>query len=53
MTTIIFVIAIFFSIWWSSINFVKFIRGESIPWLNFVIMTAAFTAVITHVIGIW
>lgn len=53
MTTIFFVIAIFFSIWWGSVNFGRLIRKNEVPWLNLVIMAAAFTAVITHVIGIW
>lgn len=53
MNTFLFVIAIFFSVWWGFINFAKLFRCEAIPALNIIVMSAGFTAVITHIIGIW
>lgn len=53
MRTILFVIAIFVSIWFGSVNLAKLIRGNTIYWWNFFIMSAAITAVITHIIGVW
>jgi len=53
MNTFLFVVSIFFSILWGSINFTKCFMRNTIPPLNFIFMAAGFTAVITHIIGIW
>ena len=53
MKTFLFVFSIFISIWFTTVNVVKTIRGAAIPASNFAIMAAAITAVITHFVGIW
>lgn len=53
MTTILFVIAIFVSVWMGSINIAKAISREGIPFLNFILMSIGVTAVITHILNIW
>lgn len=53
MKTFLFVIAIFFAIWWTSVNIAKLIRHEGIPFGNFILMSVSWTAIITHLIGIW
>ena len=49
----LFVLAIFVTVWFGSINFTKLVGRESIPAMNFIIMAAAITAVITRLIGLW
>lgn len=49
----LFVVALFVSIWFGSVNIMKAIRGHAIPSANFFIMSIAFTAVITHFMGMW
>ena len=49
----LFVLAIFVTVWFGSINFAKLVKGEPIPAMNYVIMAAAITAVITRLIGLW
>lgn len=53
MKTILFVFFIFMSIWWTFVNVGKFVRGHAISKENLIIMSAALTGVITHVIGVW
>lgn len=55
MTTnnIILTIAIFITIWWTSVNIGRFIKNNPIPFWNFVLMSAGWTVIITHIIGIW
>lgn len=53
MTTIIFIFAIFISIWFGFVNFSKLVRGHAISTLNIVLMAAGITAIITHIAGIW
>lgn len=53
MNSFLFALAIFVSVWWTSINTAKLIRGALIPVWNFVIMSAGITAVITKCIGLW
>lgn len=53
MTTVLFVIAIFCAIWFTSLIIGGLIAKNSIPAWNFILMAAALTAVITHIIGIW
>lgn len=50
---ILFVVFIFVSVWWGAVNFVKMFYKEHIPFLNFIIMAAGFTGVITHLLGVW
>lgn len=52
-TNLLFAVFIFASVWWVSINVTKLIRGQAIPFWNFVIMSAAITGVIAHAIGLW
>lgn len=49
----LFVLAIFVTVWFGAINFAKLVNGNSIPAMNFVIMAAAITAVITRIMGLW
>lgn len=51
--TVIFVIAIFVSIWFTIINVIRTIYKNRFLPMNGIIMAAAYTAVITHLIGIW
>ena len=51
MATILFVIAVFFGIWFTAVNTILAVKGDSIPLWNFVIMSASITAIITHLIG--
>lgn len=53
MTTILFIIAIFFGIWFTSVNIILAVHGQSISAWNLVIMSASLTAIITHLMGIW
>lgn len=53
MKIFLFAFSIFISIWFTTVNVVRTIRGAKIPAINFAIMSAAITAVITHFIGIW
>ena len=53
MKSALFVIAIFVSIWFTILNVVRTIYGNKLTAANAIIMAAAYTAVITHVIGIW
>ena len=53
MTTILFIIAMFFGIWFTTVNLILTIHKQSIPSWNFVIMSASITAIITHLMGIW
>lgn len=53
MTTILFVVAIFFGIWFTTVNIMRFAQKQSVPNRNFIIMSASLTAIITHLIGIW
>lgn len=53
MKTFLFVASIFILIWWGSINIAKLFSQEKIPSGNFIIMSLAATAVITHIINIW
>lgn len=52
-TNWLFTVFIFVAVWWSSINAVKAMHGNAIPFWNFVIMSAGITGVITHLIGLW
>lgn len=49
----LFVLAIFVTVWFGSINFTNLVGGEPIPAMNFIIMAAAITAVITRIMGLW
>ena len=51
--TVIYVIAIFVAIWFTAVNVSKTIYRNKIPALNFILMAAAYTAVITHIAGVW
>lgn len=53
MATILFIIAIFFGIWFTTVNIILAVHGRPIPAWNFIIMSASLTAIITHLIGIW
>lgn len=53
MATILFIIAIFFGIWFTTVNVMLFAAKQSISAWNFIIMSASLTAIITHIIGIW
>lgn len=53
MTTILFVVAIFFGIWFTVVNIMRFALKQYIPNGNFIIMSVSLTAIITHLIGIW
>lgn len=53
MKTALFVIAIFVAVWFTIINVVRTIYKNKLTAFNAIIMAAAYTAVITHVIGIW
>ena len=53
MNSFLYALAIFISVWGVSLNVAKLIRGESLPFWNFVIMSAGITAVITKCIGLW
>lgn len=53
MKDILFAFCIFMSIWFGTVNIVKAVRKQAISAVNFIVMSAAFTGVITHIIGIW
>lgn len=53
MATILFIIAMFFGIWFTTVNIILAIQGQSVPGWNFIIMSASITAIITHLMGIW
>lgn len=53
MQTFLFVLTIFATIWLSTILIAKLIKNERIPALNIIAFAAAWTALITHSIGLW
>lgn len=53
MATILFITAIFFGIWFTTVNIMLAANGQTIPAWNFIIMSASLTAIITHLIDIW
>lgn len=53
MVTFLFVLSIFVSVWFGSINIARMIQKIGIPTWNFVIMSIAITGVITHLSGVW
>lgn len=53
MKTVLFVIAIFISVWSSFINFGSLFAKQRIPASNIVIMAAGYTAIITKILDIW
>lgn len=53
MINVLFAFAIFISIWFTFANLCKAVRGHGISGWNLAIMSAALTAVITHLIGVW
>lgn len=53
MRAVLFIFSMFIAVWWTSVNLAKLIKGERIPWLNFVFMAAGLTAVITYIMNIW
>lgn len=53
MKTILFVLALFLAIWFSTLVIIRGARGQKIHAMTFVIMSASVTAVITHIMGVW
>lgn len=53
INNIILTVSIFFTFWWTSINIARFAKNQSIPSNNFIFMSIGWTAIITHIIGIW
>ena len=53
MKTILFVLALFLAIWFSTLVIIRGVRGQKIHAMTFAIMSASVTAVITHIMGVW
>lgn len=53
INNIILTISIFFTFWWTSVNIGRFAKNQRIPSWNFIFMSIGWTAIITHIIGIW
>lgn len=47
------VIAVFIAVFFTLINTIKFIRGQSISSYNFIFWALGLTALVTHFMGIW
>lgn len=52
-TNILFTISIFWTILFTWVNFSRTIYGYEVSGLNNICMAIGWTAVITHIIGIW
>ena len=53
MKTILLVIAIFITVWMTIVSIMRYGRGQKVTAANTISMSAGWTAVITHIIGIW
>ena len=53
MREVIFVIFVWFSIFWGSVNLAKLIRGAAIKFLNFFFFSIGLTGVVTYLLGVW
>ena len=52
-STIALIICIFVSVWMGFMNFGLLFRKQAIPAFNILLMSGAFTGIITHLIGLW
>ena len=47
---ILLLVFIFIALWWGSVNLVKTIHGDKIPWGNFVLSTIGIVGIIAYFI---
>lgn len=53
MRTVFIIFFVFISVLFTSVNIIKGIRGEAMPFGNFLYMSIGFTGVITYFLNIW
>lgn len=53
MTNIILFIAIFWTFFWTWVNFARILAKNDLPALNNIFMSIGWAIIITHIIGIW